>query len=398
LKKLAIITTHPIQYNAPLFRLLNERNVVQIKVFYTWGQSKGEVFDPGFGKERQWDIPLLDGYEYEFVSNISSDPGSHHFNGIINPELIQKIEVYAPDALLVFGWSFKSHLKAIRHFKGKKMIIFRGDSNLLDESPGFSFKKIARRIFLTWIYRYVDVALYTGVANKAYYLRYGLKESQLLFAPHAVDIKRFTTTASGNKNIAEHKRAVMGIPADAIVFIFAGKFESKKNPQLLIDAFAKLKDEEAHLLLVGEGILELPLKANVALMEEQVRNRIHFMPFQNQSGMPDIYSLGDVFCLPSQGPGETWGLAVNEAMACSKPILVSNKCGCYLDLVKDEVNGFVVKSNDLNDWYQKMSILLEKKKQLTDMGRQSLRIIQQWSYENICTAIENVLSGEFGNH
>jgi len=391
-KKLAIITTHPIQYNAPLFKLLTERKRIQAKVFYTWGQSAGKLFDPGFGKEREWDIPLLGGYEYEFVNNISSQPGSDHYMGIVNPELIKKIEAYAPDGLLIFGWSFKSHLKVMRYFKGQKKIVFRGDSNLLDEPAGFSLKKIIRHVFLRWIYRYVDVALYTGLANKEYYLRNGLKGSQLLFAPHTVDNARFMMAAMGNKKRTEQIREAMGIPVDAIVFIFAGKFERKKNPQLLIDAFLRLNNEKAHLLLVGNGVLEASLKASVGKLPVQIMTRIHFMPFQNQSSMPDIYCTGDVFCLSSQGPGETWGLAVNEAMACSKPVLVSNKCGCYLDLVNDNLNGFVVNSNDVNDWYNKMEVLLAKKEDLAEMGTQSFQIIQQWSYENVCTAIESLLS------
>ncbi|MGN6533252.1 MAG: glycosyltransferase family 1 protein, partial [Ginsengibacter sp.] len=84
--RLAIITTHPIQYNAPLFSLLAKRNTINIKVFYTWGEKVlQDKFDPGFGKNINWDIPLLEGYDFQFVSNISADPGSHHFGGIDNP-------------------------------------------------------------------------------------------------------------------------------------------------------------------------------------------------------------------------------------------------------------------------------------------------------------------------
>lgn len=81
--KLAIISSHPIQYNAPLFKLLTQRGNLSVKVFYTWGkQSIEPKYDPGFGKTIQWDIPLLDGYNYEFLENISKAPGSSHFNGI----------------------------------------------------------------------------------------------------------------------------------------------------------------------------------------------------------------------------------------------------------------------------------------------------------------------------
>ncbi|HEY8661946.1 MAG TPA: glycosyltransferase family 1 protein, partial [Hanamia sp.] len=85
MKRLAIITTHPIQYNAPWFKLLAERKKLKVMVFYTWSQVEKEgKYDPGFGKNVEWDIPLLDGYEYRFINNISNEPGSHHFNGIDN--------------------------------------------------------------------------------------------------------------------------------------------------------------------------------------------------------------------------------------------------------------------------------------------------------------------------
>jgi hypothetical protein len=93
MKKLAIITTHPIQYNAPLFSLLNKRGKIRIKVFYTWGHAVLEnKFDPGFGKNISWDIPLLEGYDHVFEKNISPDPGSHHYKGIDNPELTGHIK------------------------------------------------------------------------------------------------------------------------------------------------------------------------------------------------------------------------------------------------------------------------------------------------------------------
>lgn len=85
MKRLAIISTHLIQYNAPLFQLLSERKNIAIKVFYTWGQSKDAVYDARFGAVRSWDIPLLNGYEHVFVHNTSKHPDSNHFRGIINP-------------------------------------------------------------------------------------------------------------------------------------------------------------------------------------------------------------------------------------------------------------------------------------------------------------------------
>ena len=77
------------------------------------------VLDCIFKKNITWDIPLLNGYEYQFVNNSSKDPGSHHYNGIINPTLISDIETWKADAILVFGWKFNSHLKCLKYFSKK---------------------------------------------------------------------------------------------------------------------------------------------------------------------------------------------------------------------------------------------------------------------------------------
>ncbi len=385
MRKLAVITTHPVQYNAPLFSLLAERQRLNLKVFYTWGQAGGKVYDPDFGIQREWDIPLLNGYGYEFVENIASDPGSHHFSGINNPGLVKKIIEYNPDAILVYGWSFKSHLKILRHFGGKVKILFRGDSTLMDEGNGFSIKKIARRFFLKWVYKKIDTALYTGIANMHYFLAHGLQKHQLVFAPHAVDMHRYQHSS------VTIDRLPLKIADTEMVFVFAGKMEKKKDPLLLLQAFKALKAPAVHLLFVGNGDMENKLKSEANWNNSFSQNNIHFLPFQNQGMMPAVYKLADVFVLPSGGPGETWGLSVNEAMACSRAVLVSDKCGCAGDLIKEGVNGYKFESGNANDLIAKMQLFIKRKDELPEMGRQSFRIIGQWNFEKICAAIEGVV-------
>jgi len=385
--KLAIISTHPIQYYAPLFKLMAENNSMEIKVFYTWGQAKDKVLDKDFGIERKWDIPLLDGYNYQFVQNISKQPGSHHYKGIINPTLINDIEQWQANAILIFGWNFHSHLKVLRYFKGKIPIIFRGDSTLLDEPKGFSLKKIARRIFLTWVYKHIDYALYVGKANKAYYKAHGLKDEQLIFAPHAIDNERFAMITQEHENFIQQTKQRFQIVDTDITFVFCGKFQPKKNPLLLLNTFKQIPQQNIHLIFVGNGELENEMKA-IATND----TRIHFLPFQNQSFMPAIYRLGDVFCLPSSGPGETWGLAVNEAMACSSAVLVSNKCGCANNLVHNGENGFVFESGNLENLSQQLNQLLNcDDTTLTKMGNASYQIIQDWSFDAIVKGVESGL-------
>ena len=384
LNKVAIITTHPIQYYAPLFKLLTQRNKVQVKVFYTWGdQAKEKVFDPGFGKLVEWDIPLLSGYEYEFVKNIATTPGSSHFRGIINPGLINQIQAYQPKALLVFGWAFQSHLKVVQHFKGKIPIYFRGDSTLLDEQKGFSVKKLARRIFLKWVYRHIDKALYVGTNNKAYYKAHGLKEEQLVYTPHAIDNDRFEDKDEKYREQANEWKKTLNISDNKLIVLFAGKLEPKKNPMFLIEAAKQLP--QMHFIIVGNGVLESKIKQATAALENMT-----WLPFQNQSIMPAVYRLADIFALPSQGPGETWGLAINEAMASGRIVIASNKCGGAIDLIKDGENGFVIQSNPI-ELINRLRQLLQADCSIEKLKEMSARRIKSFSLQKVASAIENTI-------
>ena len=356
-----------------------------IKVFYTWSQASEKIFDPGFGTERKWDIPLLEGYLYEFVNNISKKPGSHHFSGIINPTLINKIEDWGADAILVFGWSFKSHLQAIRYFHNRKPVFFRGDSTLLDKYGGV-LRRIIRTLVLKRVYSKVDKAFYVGIANRAYFKKHGLADHQLVFAPHSVDNKRFAA------DTVKGLRYTLNIPADKTVFLFAGKFEKKKNPQLLLEAFINLNDERAYLLMVGNGKLENELKKQAQQAAGLIQKRIKFLDFKNQSAMPGIYKTADVFVLPSRGPEETWGLSVNEAMASSLAVIVSDKCGCFQDLVQDNINGFVFPSMNSSKLVEKMKMVLSDKNKIRQMGKASSEIISNLTFMNISLAIEKEIS------
>jgi len=380
MKKLAIITTHPIQYYSPVFKLLHQRQQIEIRVFYTWGEGSMNKFDPGFGKTVQWDLPLLEGYPYEWVINTSKNPGSSSFSGIVNPGLIQQIKNYAPDAILIYGWAYTSHLKVLRHFKNKIPIIFRGDSNLLREQSGF--KTLLRFAFLKWIYTHVDHALYVGTNNKAYFKKYGLKEQQLSFAPHAIDNERF---AQDRNEEAKALRDELGLTDKDVLILFAGKFEDIKAPFLLLDAFQAIDKKNVHLLLVGNGALENELKLKAA-----GNPNIHFMAFQNQSFIPVVYQACDIFCLPSKS--ETWGLAINEAMVCQKAVLASDKVGSAIDLIIPGNNGAIFKESSLADLVLQLNTLAGKKREeLQSMGKSSRQIINDWNFEEQAQAIEKAI-------
>lgn len=388
-KKLAIVTTHPIQYNAPFFKMLTGRGHIDIKVFYTWGVAASSAkFDPGFGRSIAWDIPLLEGYEYEFLLNTSKDPGSHHFRGVRNPEIIDRLISYKPDAIMVYGWSFESHLKVMRYFRNKVLIYFKGDSTLLNESSFFSVKKVARRVWLRWVYSQVDYAFFVGESNKEYFVKHGIKKDKLIHVPHAVDNLRFAEPDA--EYLAESLKIKndLSIPFDKLVFLFAGKLEEIKNVQLLLESFCKASVSDASVLvIVGNGSLERRIKSNY-----KANPSIFFMDFQNQKSMPLIYRLADVFVLPSKS--ETWGLSVNEAMACGCAILVNDKCGCAKDLLVEGKNGYLFEEGNASDLSLKLGLFVKKATELEAMKIFSKNWIKNYSYEVGCLNLERLMQNE----
>ena len=381
--KLAIITTHPIQYYAPVFKLLHERGQIELKVFYTWGEDSQKSYDPGFNKNVKWDIALLDGYPYEWVKNTSTNPGSHNFKGIVNPDLPQQIEAYKPDAILIYGWAYSGHLKVIRYFKNKIPVFFRGDSTLLNKQKGI--KGFLKSIFLKWVYSHVYHAFYVGTNNKAYFKQYGLKEDQLSFAPHAIDNARFQTDQPQQ---AQELRASLNVTDDDMLILYAGKFEPVKNVKTLVASFANITQPNVHLLLVGNGVDEPDL---ISYAKKNDIKRLHFLNFVNQSYIPAVYQAADIYCLPSIS--ESWGLAVNEAMACSKAVLVSDKVGCAIDLVFSGKNGDIFEAANVDDLTKKLTQLVSHgKARLLQMGEYSQQIIKAWDFETQVKAIEAVLN------
>ena len=383
--RLAVLVTHPIQYFAPLFRCLAESSRIDLHVFYGWEGATRGAMDHGFGQVIQWDIPLLDGYQHTILPNESADPGTHHFGGITNGEVLPRIRAWAPDAVMIFGWNYRSHLDVLRQLHGSIPIFFRGDSTLLDEHPGP--RRLLRRMWLRWVYRHVDAALYVGTHNKDYYVAHGLRESQLSWAPHSVDNDRFADLDGTLTREAREWRRSLGIDDAATVVLFAGKLESKKAPDVLLEAFLQRQREtHEHLVFVGTGPLES------ALRERSIgKPNVHFLGFQNQSKMPLVYRLGEVFVLPSRGPGETWGLAINESMASGRPVIVTDRVGCAPDLVVRGGSGLVVPAESvpaLASAITELSANVGRREQMAAAGR---REIARWSLSEQARRIQDAV-------
>jgi glycosyltransferase involved in cell wall biosynthesis len=327
--RLAVVVSHPIQYYAPWFRQMADQGWT-LRVFYLWDFGVISRIDPEFGREITWDVDLLSRYDHEFVPNVARDPGSHHFRGLDNPSLKKRLQAWGADVVLVFGYNYLTHLHLI--FGSAFPLIFRGDSHLLDQPK----PPLLKRWLLTLLYARFAAVTYVGLANREYFRAYGVPDAKLFRAPHCVDADRFTASPA-LRSAADSLRESIGLTGKRTL-LFAGKFIPKKQPLELLAAFLSVAHSGSALVFVGDGE-QLPALRALASTRPDVA--VRFLPFANQSEMPARYLLADVLALPSRGPGETWGLSVNEAMHLGVPCLVSDRVGCQRDLVTDGETGWV---------------------------------------------------------
>lgn len=390
--RLAIITSHPIQYYAPWFRHLAQQTDLQLRVFYLWDFGITQQTDAGFQQAIQWDIPLLGGYDCEFVPNTSPKPGTHHFWGLQNPSLIQQVQAYQPDAVLLMNYNYASLYHFLWHWR-QTPLLFRGDSHHL--FPGHGPKEWFRRQWITQIYRRFAACLYVGKANYGYFRDHGVPDDRLFFSPHAIDNGRFLAQSESAAQAAHQWKQTLGIPTDHSVILFAGKFITKKRPLDLLHAFLQAQLPQTSLLFVGAGPLEAELRTQAAN-----HPHIYFAPFQNQSQMPRTYAIADLVVLPSYGPGETWGLAINEAMGMGKAVLVSSHVGCGLDLVQSGQNGLIFPAGDRAGLTMALRTACGDRAQLHTWGQNSRKRIDHYSYTQttagLLTALKFCINSKYG--
>ena len=359
--RLAIVVSHPIQYYAPLYRRLAARSDLAIKVFFTWHCGERKIRDRGFGEAFAWDIDLTDGYDFEGIPNVASDPGTHHFLGLRNPGLFPTIMSWRPDAAHVTGWAWASHLFVLKALARLHVpTLFRGDSHLLDSPPG-PIRLRAKQALLRRVYSWPAAFLVVGTANREYYRSFGVGENRLVLCPHSIDVGRFAEPAADHEKEAAAWRTALGIAATDTVLLYAGKFEDKKQPLALMRAFLHAQAPGVILVMVGGG----ERAQDVAAIAAADRARFRVLPFQNQSRMPVVYRIGDVFVLPS-AYGETWGLGVNEALACGRPVLVSDRVGCAQDVI-DASCGRVFPSSDSSAMIAAVKEMTSDRSRLADM-------------------------------
>jgi len=346
--RLAVVISHPIQHFAPLFRDLGNVPELELRVFYCCDWGIADYTDPGFGQTFKWDVPLLDGYDYEFLP-IDKRPSDLGFFSIDNPTVGQRLGDFSPDAVWIHGYShrtsWRTYLWALKH---RRKILYFGDSELL--SPRGIKARLFKRAVLPYFFSRCDAFLTIGDNNEAYYRHYGVPDRRMFRGSFPVDIARFRDSANA---ISKEERIVRrqhhGLHSNALVALFSGKLIDIKRPLDLVAAVHRLRYEIPSLqaLILGSGPLEGKIR-------EQIRgyglsDRVILTGFVNQSQIPSVLHLGDILTMCSER--DPHPLAVTEAMSVGNAIIASDRVGCVgpTDAAREGQNALIYRCGQIEE-------------------------------------------------
>jgi glycosyltransferase involved in cell wall biosynthesis len=381
-KKLKIISPHPVQYQVPLWRQLRADGWKVDVAYYHPGTSSQPALDEDFGIEIQWDVDLLDGYPHVFFNqgraNFSLREQAACFWKMLSWLLADR---NVP--VLFMGWFAES----IWTLWLVAVLLRRPHLIISETTPGsfYSSPKPRWRVsFLQWLLKNTPACLYIGKLNLEFLLAMGVDQSRLFHAPYSIDVDRFFSESTRLAGGRAELRRLHGMDPALPAFLFCGKLIEKKRPMQLLQSYRDAGlQKHAQLIFVGEGPLRPELEGCI---QSAGLDHVHVIGFLNQSQMPLAYVLGDVLCLPS-GSTETWGLVVNEAMACGLPILISESVGCAPDLV-DEDNGWRVPFDDRQALVSALKAAFDLRQDWRQLGDSSRQKISGHTFKAMSAGIQ----------
>jgi glycosyltransferase involved in cell wall biosynthesis len=370
LKRIAVVATHPIQYQTPLYRYLTDRGL-PLHVFFLSRHGLEVSRDQSFGLDFSWDLPLLEGFSYEFLPALVGAGGSPAgFWSLTNRRLMSRITRKNFSAVWVHGYRYASMAAVIVLATGRKLpILYRAETNRITSPPGSKARDVLTKALKKSSIRCLSI----GSLNDEFYESIGIPPERRFLMPYSVDNERFQLSSVGLDKATVRRR--YGLGQDALVVLFVGKLVPWKRPDLLLNAVHALRRKDVQLLFVGDG----SMRDSLTTLSREKSVDARFAGFLNQSEIGATYAAADVFVLPSAH--EPWGLVVNEAMNFGLPIIVSDRVGCGPDLVAHHGSGLVFESDSIEDLAGCLAVVLSDEGLRQEMSQASRRRISAWGFK-----------------
>ena len=383
-RKLAFVSTHPIQYKVPIYRHLASRPGLAIEVVFENGLGSTYPADLGFGGAMKWDLPLTDGYPNLILNELGPEKtrkGRYRISTAYRLYLFLKQHSF--DAIHICGYSSLIDRLAIIYAVCLGIpILFHPEGNDSNRKrrPGFDFlrafllKNLYRRL-----YRYCSI----GTKSLEHFFAHGGQAHQVIDTPYCVDndFFRWQEASLPSKNQLREKHGFRG---SDFIFLFCAKLIDRKDPLTLIKAFIEVAKNRptAHLVFVGDGPLRADMMEAIPI---ELKEKVRLEGFKNQTEISAYYKLSDILILPSKF--EMWGLVVNEGMNFGLPAIVSEGVGCREGLIREGVSGYSFPIGDSPSLSKLMDSFIKNPSLTSAMSLSSRELIQNFSIVRTADAI-----------
>lgn len=372
--KVLLVSSHPVQYAAPLYRRYAGDQHIDLTVAFCSLAGAKANFDADFGQQIQWDVPLLHGYSWIHPPNRSLRPNIQRFWGLLNPGIWTVIRSGRFDVVVCYGYRAASFwvAAAAARLSGSSLV-FTTDAHSLASRDRRWWKALAKRHLLKWVFRSAEAVFVPSTRGQRFLETLGVAPERVFLTPYAVE-NGFFSDRSSRVDVAS-VRERWQVPLGAVVALFCAKLAPWKRPFDLLRAAARV--DGLWVVYAGDGTLrrELELQAH----DLGVADRVRFLGFVNQLGLPEVYAAADLLVLPSEY--EPFGVVVNEAFACGRPAIVSNACGAAGDLVREDETGFVVPVGDVDALAERLRWLQSHPEIRRRMGERALERVAAWGPE-----------------
>lgn len=306
--------------------------------------------------------------------------------GEIAHRLSAALERFRPVVVVVPGWASPAAWAAM-HWCAQRDVtmICLSESTAWDEPRAGWKLAIKRRL----VRRFAS-ALVGGKHHVDYLVQLGMGSDRIFFGYDAVDNDYFAANAVAVRANPDEARSKHGLPEN--FFLASARFVEKKNLDRLLDAYALYRSRaEAgawSLVLLGDGALRPELERKRGALG--LRNHVLMPGFRQYPDLPAYYALAGAFIHASTV--EPWGLVVNEAAASGLPLLVSDRCGCAPELVRDGVNGFVFDPFTVEAIAETMAKVAAPDFQRAAFGSSSREIVAQWGPERFAQGLAQAIN------
>lgn len=291
---------------------------------------------------------------------------------------------YRPDVVLLTGYYDPAQLLLglLLKLRGCKVVL-QSESTALD-NPRTGWREGLKKAFVSGC----DGFFCFGTRAAEYLVQLGAARARILVDNNAVvDNDLLKRIFDGAWPTRQATKTMLGLPTKNLIYV--GRLAEEKNLVQLLDSFAQTQKSETNrpdwgLIFLGEGPLKAPLQADVTRLN--LDQFVRFLPGCHWTEVPNYLALADVLVLPSLS--EPWGLVVNEAMACGLPVLVSDRCGCAIDLVQSGQNGYTFSpENPATLTAQLTQLMTLPDEMLRQMGEASQARIKHWAPEPVSQAM-----------